>query len=245
MSIIRSSKIAISGFLLALPLLLGCAPGDEESSFDCEDGKCDSASRCYEFNSECGEDLICRPIGEMPGSDQFCLPPSTKDAYCDDDDDCEGERVCLDDGIKNGVCTGVVEEDERCFDFNYFCAEGLVCRPIDKSVGSEQFCLPPSTQDAYCDDDDDCAGQRVCVENSSPYNNGTCRGIVEQDSRCYEFNFECRDEGLSCRPINKVAGSDQFCLPPATDGYCDDDDDCAGDRVCVGDNINNGSCEYI
>lgn len=228
--------------LLAL-LLTGCAPEDD-SRFDCDNGKCDTVERCYEFNTECGEGLTCRPVDRDPGSDQFCLPPSTKNDYCDDDDDCQGDRVCLDDGIDNGVCTGVVEEDERCFNFNYECAAGLVCRPVHRSIGSEQFCQPPSAKDAYCDDDDDCAGQRICIEAVTPFDNGTCRGTAKQDSRCYEFNFECA-EGLSCRPIREAAGAGQFCLSPSEDGYCDDDGDCAGGSVCVGDDIDNGTCQFI
>ena len=154
-----------------------------------------------------------------------------------------------------------------CTNFNFECSGSLVCRPIDYFEASDQFCLPPfagtgsklnidcvGAECGHCDDDDDCAGENVCLGETNLFSAGYCSSSFNQSQRCFDFNAEC-DADLTCRPVDYYE-EDQFCLPPFVGtgsrfnvrcdgeecGHCDDSDDCA-QGVCVDEDLfNAGYC---
>ncbi len=141
-----------------------CMGEGEATAGQCR-GELAQDDRCTSFNFECSEGLTCQPV-ELFEGDQFCLIPGQAGDFCDDDDDCEGNSSCRqEEDVSAGQCSGELLASDRCTNFNFECSEGLTCRPVDL-LEEEQFCQAPGTGGDFCDDDDDCEGSLVCVNEA-------------------------------------------------------------------------------
>lgn len=220
----------------------GACLGDGKS--DLIDGWLGDGERCFNFNFECAGDLTCRP--ELYDEQvHACRAPGLEHEYCDDDDDCGAsagcvnedtlqplglswDRIGLDEAVPNaGVCVAMSGAGGRCYNFNFECSGGLVCRPYSQGE-RDQFCLPRTDSEA-CDDDDDCVADDYYCMREAGIHAGTCKRPLDADERCFNYNFECRD-GLICRPVtpaDDIILEDQFCTEPVGEGErCDDHYDC-------------------
>lgn len=146
-------------------------------------------------------------------------------------------------GDKGDSSIGWREEGERCFEFNFECTGGLVCRPLNADE-SDSACLPPAAPGGLCDDHDDCEGTDLCDE---PVNHvGVCRPDPEINPFCSSAGVDECPIGLACRPA--VAGSlnDSYCLPPGGEGeLCWDDAGCLSDLTCMHIADNENRCSPV
>jgi len=142
------------------------------------------------------------------------------------------------DGKQDGQSGGNVDGDS-CFNFDFECDSGLICRPVDAEEAEHQ-CLVPGAWDDWCDDDSDCANGVACLGETSS-GAGRCRDLIPPGGRCTNFDWECEGEHV-CRPADELE-TDHFCLPVGHRyELCDDDSDCAGDLICTSEIAVAGRC---
>ncbi|KAJ3442076.1 dd-gdca protein [Anaeramoeba flamelloides] len=104
---------------------------------------------------------------------------------------------------------------EKCDDYELLCQEGLFCKNIDPSSGSEMVCITDNTGDE-CQNDQDCYWGHCNNEKCDGVrgvgadcdNNEQCSTGICNHSKCWGV-----EEGTECvpDPNNKVCGKGSFC----------------------------------
>jgi len=133
---------------------------------------------------------------------------------CCADDDCRGDKVCLEDGSCGKDC-----EFECCSDSD--CRGQMVCL-------SDRVCGKATEECAFdCCSDDDCRGAQVCRDDK------TCG---KEEAECA---YECcsDDECRGSKVCNDGACGAPAKSVPSCEDECCSDDDCRGSQVC-----NDGEC---
>ncbi|GFH44862.1 hypothetical protein CTEN210_01336 [Chaetoceros tenuissimus] len=238
--------------------------GDCSSSEPCAEcfGDCDHDDQC-EGDLVCGQRDGFEPISgcvgeggksDVKGKDVCMQPPKIKyvgectsqhqcrlcQGDCDDDDDCEGNLVCVQRDNYEPVlgCNGDgLNDDKRAKDI---CAEAVPFPSSTPSVSSA-----PSLTESVITFNGDCSSSEPCAE---------CFGDCDNDREC-EGNLVCAqrnsfEEVPGCRGeggTTDIEGKDVCIQPPKIkyigecksswkcglcQGDCDDDDDCADGLVC-------------
>jgi hypothetical protein len=132
-------------------------------------------------------------------------PTATPEGFCEDDEDCPDDQICIDNRCATPTPTpiGFCEETEDC-------PPGQVC--VDNRCSTT---TPTATPEGFCEEDEDCPDDQVCIDNrcATP----TPIGFCEEDE-------DCPDDQICI---------DNRCATPTPIGFCEEDDDCPEDQVCV------------
>lgn len=158
---------------------------------DCAESGLDTCveGRCYQ---SCFIDLLC--FGGIC-EDGICV-----DAECEEDLDCGEENVAC----ENGRCISFLgcEEDEDCFDPDYYCNELNRCeeRPgcqSDAECGPSGLCLGGLCRDALsCFDSDDCETGQECIGEKC-VSRPECRSNIDCSGEQICVNQSCADPSYS------------------------------------------------
>ena len=214
----------------------GETTGGETTGGETTGGPCGCSS-----DDECPGEWHCVDIDDGDG---HCHPP-LESGQCWDQGDCDDQGGscgvpmpelcnCGDESCTPvpGYCEGPASD---CCSYNGDCDGGQVC------VGAPDGLCQPAAMGDQCWSNDECpSGDCVGAITASCFEPvvfiaGECKP-VGAPAGCCTSDSDCTNEGGYCAEVKGAVSDDGYfkCVGPANlDGQCWENDDCAGEELCI------------